>query len=231
MRATADPGPEELPGARIARILAKAPVLWALSGAEFRAARQADAQAQLERARRVGRDHGVQDRADFGPGLRLETITAPDGTLLREADVMVVDEPVGPQAGTVRRARRSDPLRTLWRGGTIDEAEWLAGERLRSAVERSMPSLPGVARSEVHVAPHVRASITGGQLAARRDVRLACAAMERNASIVLWVALGGTIRGCAAFVHVRHTTVAEMLIEGLETLAAHYGLRRRATYR
>ena len=35
---------------------------------------------------------------------------------------------------------------------------------------------------------------------------------------------GGTIRGYAAFAHVRHTTAAELLRRGLGALADHYRL-------
>jgi hypothetical protein len=42
---------------------------------------------------------------------------------------------------------------------------------------------------------------------------------------VLWVVRdGGTIRGCAAFAHVRHTTAADLLRGGFGALADHYRL-------
>jgi hypothetical protein len=41
---------------------------------------------------------------------------------------------------------------------------------------------------------------------------------------VLWIVLGGTIRGYAAFARVRHTTAAELLRRGLGALADHYKL-------
>ena len=44
---------------------------------------------------------------------------------------------------------------------------------------------------------------------------------------VLWILRGGgTIRGYAAFAHLRHTTVAELLRRGLGALADHYKLAR-----
>ena len=45
------------------------------------------------------------------------------------------------------------------------------------------------------------------------------------APAVLWIVRdGGTIRGYAAFAHVRHTTAAELLRRGLGALADHYKL-------
>ena len=110
--------------------------------------------AQLARARRVGRDLGVVNRSDYGHGIRLVPIRGPDRAILREADVVVADAPDPDMPNvTVRRARRSDPLEVLKRAGTINAREREAGEKLRDAIERSQPSLPGMFRSEIHVAP------------------------------------------------------------------------------
>ena len=64
------------------------------------------------------------------------------------------------------------------------------------------------------------------QLKACQCVRRAVAALDKVvASVVLWVVRdGGTIRGFAAFAHVRHTTAAERLRRGLSALADHYNL-------
>ena len=92
-RASADPGPPELPAARIARIRAKVPLLLALPTEPIRQAK-ATADAVLRaRARRVGRDLGVVNCSDYGPGILLGAIRAHDGVLLREADVTVADAP------------------------------------------------------------------------------------------------------------------------------------------
>ena len=127
---------------------------------------------------------------------------------------------------TLRRARRTDPLEVLKRAGTINAREHEAGEKLRDAIERSQPSLPGVSRSEVHVAPWDRVAISERQLKACQCVRRALAALDNVvAPAVLWVVRdGGTIRGYAAFAHVRHTTAAELLRRGLGALADHYRL-------
>ena len=168
-RASADPGPPEPPAARIARIRAKAPLLLALATEPIRQAKAATEAAQLARARRVGRDLGVVNRSDYGHGIRLVPIRGPDRAILREADVVVADAPDPDMPNvTVRRARRTDPLEVLKRAGTINAREHEAGEKLRDAIEQSQPSLPGVSRSEVHVAPWNRVAISERQLKACR---------------------------------------------------------------
>ena len=181
---------------------------------------------QVARARRVGRDYGIVATCDYGPGLRLEPVHAHDGALLREADVMVADAP-DPDAPkrTIRRARRTDHLLSLLREGTIDRRQADAGELLYNAMERAQCSLPAVSRSEVHVPPWDRTAISEQQLKARRHVDSALAALDNAVTpAVLWVLDGGTIRGYAAFAHVRHMTVADLLCRGLSALADHYRL-------
>jgi hypothetical protein len=226
-RVSADPGPTASPAARIARIRAKAPILLELATEPIRQAKAAADAAQLARARRVGRDLGVVNRSDYGPGIRLEAIRAHDRALLREADVTVADTP-DPDAPKVtrRRARRTDPLEVLKRAGTIDARELEAGEKLRNEIERAQPSLPGMFRSEVHVAPQDRVAISERQMKAGRCVRRALAVLDNVvASAVLWIVRdGGTIQSYAAIAHVRHTKAAELLRRGLGALADHYQL-------
>ena len=155
---------------------------------------------QLARARRVGRDLGVVNRSDYGHGIRLVPIRGPHGTILREADVEVVDapDPDVPKV-TLRRARRTDPLEVLKRGGTISAREREAGEKLRDAIERSQPSLPGVSRSEVHVAPWDRVAISERQLkacrsCARRWARSKCRSQWGCGSCALGRAYPGLCR-------------------------------------
>jgi hypothetical protein len=224
-----DPGPPEPPAASITRIRAKAPLLLALATEPIRQAGTAARAEQLARARRVGRDLGVVNRSDYGPGIRLEAICAHDRALLREADVTVADAPdPGVPKVTLRRARRTDPLEVLKRVGTINAREREAGERLRDAIEREQRSLPSVSRSEVHVAPWDRPTISERQLRACQDVRLAIAALDNVlAPAVMWIVRDrGTIRSYAAFAHVGHTTVANLLRRGLCALAEHYKLAR-----
>ena len=186
---------------------------------------KAEARAdQLTRARRVGRHAGPVNTSDYGPGIRLEPIHARDGTLLREADVLVADAP-DPDAPrrTIRRARRTDHLLTLLREGTIDRRQADAGERLRIAMERAECSLPAVSRSEVHVAPWDRVPLSEQKLKAQRHVSRALTTLDSTLkSVVLWVLDGATIRGYAEWKHMRHTTAAELLRRGLSALADYY---------
>ena len=221
-----DPGPPEPPAASITRIRAKAPLLLALATEPIRQAGTAARAEQLARARRVGRDLGVVNRSDYGPGIRLEAICAHDRALLREADVTVADapDPDAPKV-TLRRARRTDALEVLKRAGTIDARGYEAGEKLRCTIEQLQWSLPGVSRSEVHVAPQDRTEGSLHKLWACRKVREALAALDITVTpAMLWVLHRGTIRGYAAFAHVRHTTAAELLRRGLGALADHYKL-------
>jgi hypothetical protein len=146
---------------------------------------------------------------------------------LREADVTAADtpDPDAPKV-TLRRARRTDPLEVLKRANTINAREREAGEKLRDAIEREQRSLPGISRSEVHVAPWDRPTIWEQQLKACQDVRRAVAALDNVvATMVLWIVSdGATIRGYAAFAHMRHSTAAERLRRGLGALADHYNL-------
>ena len=214
---TADPGPPELAGARLDRIRAKAPLLLALATKPIRLSKAAAAAAQLARARRVGRDLGVVNGSDYGAGIRLKAIRARDGALLREADVTVADapDPDVPRV-TVRRARRTDPLIVLCRAGTIDQRQVDAGELLRAAMEASLPSMPGVTRSEVHVAPFLRATVSDRQLRACRTVRSAFLILGDKLPVVVWILLGGTVGGYAAHARMRHTTAADLLRNGLD---------------
>jgi hypothetical protein len=128
---------------------------------------------------------------------------------------------------TLRRARRTDPLEVLKRAGTIDARGYEAGEKLRCTIEQLQRSLPGVSRSEVHVAPQDCTESSLHQRWACRKVREALAALDITVTPpMLWVLHGGTIRGYAAFAHVRHTTAAELLRRGLGALADHCRLAR-----
>jgi hypothetical protein len=222
---TADPGPPELAGARLDRIRAKAPLLLELATETVRQSKAASDAAQLARARRVGRDLGVVNRNDYGHGIRLKPIRARDGTVLREADVVVADapDPDRPKV-TIRRARRTDSLIALFRSGTIDQRQVDAGELLRAAMEASLPTMPGVTRSDVHVAPLLRATVGDRQLRACRTVRSAFLILGAKLPVVVWILLGGTIGGYATHAGMRHTSAAGHLRTGLDRLAHHFGL-------
>jgi hypothetical protein len=224
-RLNPNPGPRDPVRARNARIRAKASALLDLAVEASSQSRTAAQAEQLARAKRVGRDRGVVNGNDYGAGIRLEAIYGHDGALLREADVTVDDapDPHMPKV-TVRRARRTDPLIVLFRAGTIDEVQVDAGEQLRTAMEESLPPMPGVSRSEVHVAPFLRGTFSDRQLRACRTVRSASLILGDKLPVVVWILLGGTIGGYAAHVRTRHTTAAGLLQSGLDKLAQHFGL-------
>ena len=224
-RLISNPGLRDPVRARRARIREKASALLDLAVEAIGQSRATAEAQQLARARRVGRDLGVVGRSDYGAGIRLKAIRTHDGTLLREADVTVADapDPNLPRV-TVRRARRTDPLIVLCRAGTIDQREVDAGELLRAAMEESLPSMPGVTRSEVHVAPFLRATVSDRQLRACRTVRAAFLILGDKLPVVVWILLGGTIGGYAAHARMRHTRAADLLRDGLDRLVRHFGL-------
>ena len=71
-------------------------------------------------------------------------------------------------------------------------------------------------------------AISERQLKAGRCVRRALAVLDNVVvPAVLWIVRdGGTVGGYAAFAHVRHSTVANLLRRGLGALADHYKLAR-----
>jgi hypothetical protein len=226
---TADPSPADANPhyAKLDRIRSKAPLLLELAIAEIAASRRATRDEQLLRARGVGRDHGVQNQSDFGHGIRLEPIVA-HGVTLRESDVEVgyCGDVANPRH-LIKRARRSDPLACLLRIGTIDQRQFDAGERLRRALEKAVPSFPIAAQSEVHTAPFWRDNVAAGQVKAVTTVRLSVEAVGMvRWPAVLWTCLGGSLSGYAAFAHCAKASASARLCEGLDRLADHFGLPR-----
>ena len=195
----------------------------------IRAARAADELARAARASRVGCDDGVQHGRDYGPGLRLRPARGRRrGERLRDADVEIEEgpDPARPNA-TVRRARRSDPLVALLRAQTITIREFDAAGLLRDELQAAQTSIPCAGQSSIHVPPFQRIGISDRQVDAASASRRGLAAVGvLNRAAVLWIVLGGTIRGYAAFARVRHTTAAELLRRGLCALADHYKLAR-----
>jgi len=170
----------------------------------------------------------VVDRCDFGHSLRLSSVKAGDGTVLREADVVVVDEADNTDASnrtrTVRRARRADPLMTLWKYKSITEAQYDAAERLRASVEAATPKTGGWSASDVHTAPWARVGVTRSQIEACASVRAAMLAVNSaDRLIITWIVLGGgTVGGVAMFAKICDRTVTNRLRSGLDALVAFY---------
>jgi hypothetical protein len=222
---SADPGPGEVAGARMARIRAKSPLLLEMALEAIRKGRIADELARLAQVARVGQDNGIRSGRDHGPGIRLQTVRMRrDQGVLRTADVQIEDgpDPEKPNA-TVRRARRSDPLLDLLRARTISNAGCDAMERLRGQIEASSPAMPGGGASEVHVAAFQRTSISDKQIINCSLAREAMAAIRGlHRPVVLWVAVGGSLRGYAAHTQVSRAACTDWFKGGLERLVEHY---------
>jgi hypothetical protein len=79
--------------------------------------------------------------------------------------------------------------------GTIDHRQLDAGERLRRALEKSLPTFPVAAQSEVHTAPFWRDNVAAGQVKAVTTVRLSAEAVG--------MVVAGTALGLPRWVHLR----------------------------
>jgi hypothetical protein len=224
-RTTADASPPEHAKVRLDRLRFKVPVMLGMAGAAVRDARRADAAAQIARARRVGRDDGLRQGRDYGPGIRLVPIRARgQREALRQADVVVEDGPDPERPNrTTRRAKRLDPLIALRDMGAVTKRQVEAAELLRSQLEASPAAMPSASQCEIHTAPFGRGGPSDWQLKNCTWARKAIAAMAAvDQPVVLWVVVGGTIRGFARWRRCRHTTASRMLSSGLDALADHY---------
>jgi hypothetical protein len=212
--------------AMLERVRFKAPILLAIGLESIMRARVISAEHQRERAARVGRDRGVVNLCDFGADLRLNPVRAEDGTLLREADVVVRDEAAEEPGAKrrIRRARRADPLERLLQAGSITRRQYDAAVSLRDHCEGAAPKLPScVAQSEVHAAPWSRIGISGDQLEFNQAIREAFASVREDCQMVLgWIVGGGTLIGFARYAHVHNQTAADKLRTALTELALHY---------
>lgn len=175
------------------------------------------------------RDRRVETHGggDFGPVLRRKAVRDRGGRLLREADVEVDEQVAGDPRypnRRVRRARRVDPLDDLRREGTIGRREVEAADDLRRYLERIAPSVAGGGGlTRVGIAPHLCQPILDPQMLAARKVRQASAALgERLWRPVLWVCLGGTVRGYCAQWHVGTHRASRLVGDGLTRLGDHF---------
>lgn len=195
-----------------------------------RLARQQAEREAAERARRVGRDTGVQDRCDRGHSIQHMLIRDGQGHVLRPVELAVeeVRDPDNPKRRQ-RRARRSDPLVALRRAGSISRRGWDAGERYRRDLEGTrVPIRVGVPLAAGQGAQAGQPFIS--QVKAWTKVRRALAVVPPHSRAVLdWVVAGrGTITGYAAECHVCHSTASTWLSHALEHLADHYFGRMEA---
>ena len=183
----------------------------------------------LKRSVSVSRNAHVPDHAagDFGPALRRRDIKDHKGRLLRESDVEVSDDREGDPRypnRRVRRARRVDSIDLLVRDGSIDDQQQRAANDLRKHLEHITPSMgSGGEIGMGRVAAWLCQPITAHHLDAVEKVRKASAALgEKLWHPVLWVCLGGSVRGYAAQWHVGTHRATDLVKDGLARLGDHF---------
>jgi hypothetical protein len=163
---------------------------------------------------------------DFGPVIRRNAVRDRRGRLLREPDVEVDDQAAGdPRYPNrhMRRARRVDSIDLLRRDGTIGRREVEAAGELRAYLERVAPSVAGGGLTRVGIAPHLCQPITDTHLRAARKLREASAALgSKHWPAVLWICLGGSVRGYAAQWHVGTHRASALVGDGLARLGDHF---------
>jgi hypothetical protein len=167
-------------------------------------------------------EHGA---VDLGPALRLQAIRDRRGRVLREADVVVDDVAVDPRYPNrrVRRAYRVDPIDLLRRAGTIGSRETEAVAELRCYLERVTPGFGAGNATRIAVSGFLVQPITDQQLRASRKLREAAAALGvRLWPPVLWVCLGGSVRGYAAEWRVGTHVASDLVKAGMLRLAEHF---------
>jgi hypothetical protein len=158
------------------------------------------------------------------------------GRLLREADVEVDMEAGDPRYPNrkVRRAYRVDTIDRLFREGTLDpktgkpvvgRREVEAANHLRQCLEWITPPIARGGSTTFGVAPHLLQSIGDKHIRAARKIREASAALgERLWHPVLWVCLGGSVRGYAAQWRVGTHRASTLVGDGLARLGDYlYG--------
>jgi hypothetical protein len=163
--------------------------------------------------------------ADFGPGLRRRDLRDRSGGLLREADVAVDDAAVDPRYPNrrVRRAYRVDPVDLMRKAGSIGPREADAAAELRRHLERMLPTLGAAIALGVSVSAFLVQPIDDSHIRAARKLREASAALgERLWPPVLWLCLGGSVKGYAAQWRCRPLTASALMTQGMTLLADHF---------
>ena len=141
----------------------------------------------------VSRSRGV----DFGPGLRRRPVRDGTGDVLRDPDVEINDRAADPDNPNrrLRRAYRVNSVELLRRAGTLGPREVEAAQTLREHLERLVSS-GGGDFARVSLSGYPVEPINDGQMRAARRVREVQAMLGAVAwPAVLWVCLGGTVRG------------------------------------
>jgi hypothetical protein len=173
------------------------------------------------------RTRGVEEKtvADLGPGLRRRASRDKHGRLLRDLDVEVDDRAVDPRNPNrrLRRAYRVDPVDVLKRAGSIGAREVDAAGELRRHLEQVAPPLGAGRVGSVAVSGFLIQPITDQHIRACRKVREASAILGAQWwPPVLWVCLGGTVRGYSDQWRVGTHTASELISSGMARLADHF---------
>lgn len=186
-------------------------------------------------------------RYDHGPEHRFRAIHATDGTVLRPADLVVVDapDPAAPKSsGTIRRARVRDPVRAMVAAGAPYRI-LLAAERFRLDIEQAAAyRAPSQLRPRITVA-QMNHSTTGREppsalMAKERAERAWKAIGLTHSGIVSWCVVPkaaseghtfGTLDGYAECKGMRRQRASDLLAEALSRLADHYNLGHPETPR
>jgi len=162
--------------------------------------------------------------SDLGPGLRRRPVRDRAGGVLREPDVEVSDQAADPDNPNrrLRRAYRVDPVELLRRSGTLGPREVEAAQELRDCLERLVASGGGDG-ARVSLSGYPVEPISDAQMRAGRRVREAQALLGPVLwPGVLWLCLGGTVRGFCEVAVIDRRRGTGIVVLGLQRLAVHF---------
>lgn len=174
---------------------------------------------QQSQARRVGRDRGVVDGVDYGPGLRMER-----EEIDREDRADIADDSAYKRL--IRGGRRRDGLRLMHSRGELTDSQLYATEKFRddlaqaSGARLHLPGGMGVHTRHDSAAYHP----TMGQIDAHTRVTAAWKRINPDhQAVVAFVVIGwGTIGAFADLKHIRPARATAALLAALDVLADFY---------
>jgi hypothetical protein len=146
------------------------------------------------------------------------------GEVLREPDIEVSDRAADPDNPNrrLRRAYRVDSVELLRRAGTLGPREVEAAEELRAHLERLVAS-GGGDFARVSLSGYPVEPISDSQLRSSRHLREAQDALGMVTwPAVLWVCLGGTVRGYCERELIDRRRGTARVIEGMQRLAVYF---------
>ena len=170
------------------------------------------------------RPRGAARGVDFGPGARRRPLRDAAGRVIREPDVAVNDQAADPDNPNrrLRRAYRVDPVELLRRSGTLGAREVEAAEELRECLERVVASRGGDG-ARVSLSGYPVEPISDSQMRASRRVREARALLGPALwPGVLWLCLGGSVRGYCDEMGIDRRRGTGIIVLGLQRLAVHF---------